>query len=150
MRLLIVEDNAFLAEITAELLHSLDSCGNVFEVITIVFDLRTAILNISEHDAVLCDGDFPFALGSGSAAENWHLVYEEAQLRGIHFVLYSGSPYALDRARANHTPAISKPAPVEDIFAALMKKTNPLAIRCQQDPVLAIENRKIVGEGRVA
>ena len=145
MKLLIVEDNASLAETTAGLLHSLDTYAQVFEVMTIVPDLESAILSLPAHDAVLCDGDFPLALNSGFAVENWHVVFQEAHRRGIHFVLYSGSPHALDRARENDAPALSKPAAVEDIYAALIGNRTPAAGCCPLQKPLKIEQRDVAG-----
>ena len=119
MRLLIVEDNSFLAEVTAELLNSLDPPMQQFEAITIASDLQTAILRLPEHDAVLCDGMFPVSPHSRFVVEDWDVIRHAARQRGIHFVLYSGSVRALDCARKDHTPALAKPAPIEEIYAAL-------------------------------
>jgi CheY-like chemotaxis protein len=119
MKLLIVEDNSFLAEITAELLRSLDQSAHQFEAITVAEDLRTAILCLPEHDVVLCDGMFPVSPESRHVVEDWDVVCHEARRRRIHFVLYSGSVRALDSARESNTPAIAKPASIEEIYAAL-------------------------------
>jgi CheY-like chemotaxis protein len=122
MRLLIVEDNLRLAEITAELLHSLDDRPQISESITLVSDLQAAIRRLPEHDAVLCDGAFPLTRNSSLAAEKWDVVRQEANRRGIHFVLYSGSACALDCARESEIPALAKPAAIEEIYAALTQQ----------------------------
>ena len=119
MRLLIVEDNEYLAEITAQLLHSFDRQARRLESITIAGDLETAIYFLPEHDAVLCDGRFPISLNSSFIAEEWDVVRHEADRRGIHFVLYSGCDRALLSAREANTPALAKPAPIEEIYAAI-------------------------------
>jgi CheY-like chemotaxis protein len=119
MKLLIVEDNSALAELTAELLHSLDAQAKRIETITLAADLQTAMLCLPEHDAVLCDGTFPLSYNSRFLVEDWDVVCHEAQRRGIHFVLYSGSVCALDCARESNTLALAKPAPAAEIYAAL-------------------------------
>jgi CheY-like chemotaxis protein len=119
MKLLIVEDNSSLAEITAQLLRSLDRPLQQLEAITLAEDLQTAILCLPEHDAVLCDGSFPLSPGSRFVVEEWDVIRQEANRRGIHFVLYSGSVHALDCARESNTPAIAKPATIEEIYATL-------------------------------
>ncbi len=119
MRLLIVEDNSTLAELTARLLHSLDRPRQFLEAITLAADLHTAMLCLPEHDAVLCDGMFPLCRETGYVVEQWDAVRQEAHRRGIHFVLYSGSASALDRAHEGNIPAIAKPAAAEEIYAAL-------------------------------
>lgn len=126
MKLLIVEDNATLAELTAELLHALDAPVQRLEAITLVSDLETALLCLPEYDAVLCDGAFPLATGSHYVVEEWDVIRQEACRRGIHFVLYSGSARALDCARESHTPAFAKPAVVEEIYAALLNFPLPV------------------------
>jgi CheY-like chemotaxis protein len=119
MKLLIVEDDSSLAEITAELLKSLDQTAKMLEAITLAADLQTAIRCLPGHDAVLCDGVFPISTGSSFLVDDWDVVRYEANRRGIHFVLYSGSADALECARASNTPALTKPATVEEIYAAL-------------------------------
>ncbi len=47
------------------------------------------------------------------------MVRHEADRRGIHFVLYSGCVPALLSAREANTPALAKPAPIEEIYAAI-------------------------------
>jgi CheY-like chemotaxis protein len=119
MKLLIVEDDPSLAEITAELLKSLDRPSKRFEAITLASDLQTAIRCLPEHDIVLCDGMFPLSPDSPFVVDDWDVIRQEASRRGIHFVLYSGSVRALDWARASKTPALTKPAAIEEIYAAL-------------------------------
>jgi CheY-like chemotaxis protein len=119
MKLLIVEDDPSLAEVTADLLKSLDQPAKTFEAITLAGDLQTAIRCLPEHDAVLCDGMFPVSAGSSFVVDDWDVVRQEANRRGIHFVLYSGSVDALNCARESKTPALTKPAAIEEIYAAL-------------------------------
>jgi len=126
MKLLIVEDNLSLAELTAELLHLIDRPAQELEAITLAEDLQTAILCLPEYDAVLCDGMFPLSPNSRFVVEEWDVIRQEAIRRGIHFVLYSGSPHALDSARESNTPALAKPAPIEEIYAALTR--HPLSV----------------------
>jgi CheY-like chemotaxis protein len=150
MKLLIVEDNSSLAEITAELLHSLDGPPQHFEAITLVADLQTAILCLPEHDAVLCDGRFPLSHNSRFLVEDWDVVRQEARRRGIHFVLYSGSASALDCARESHTPALAKPAAIEEIYAALTGQRRAGAGKSPSEPAPMSENRRPEGGAHAA
>ena len=125
MKLLIVEDDPSLAEVAAGLLHLVDDTPKRFEAITLAADLQTAIRLLPEHDAVLCDGMFPLAPESSFVVDDWDVIRQEAARRGIHFVLYSGSARALDCARASNTRAITKPAAVEEIYAALTDRPSP-------------------------
>jgi len=122
MRILIVEDNEELAELTAELLRWVDQPAQYIETISLAGDLDTAIRLLPQHDAVLCDGQFPLSRDSLFIAEEWDVVQREAGRRGIHFVLYSASPGALCDARDSRIPAISKPAFIEEIYAALTER----------------------------
>jgi CheY-like chemotaxis protein len=119
MKLLIVEDNLPLAELTADLLQSVDKDRHLFEAIALAPDLQTAIRCLPEFDAVLCDGAFPLRPGSPYVGEEWEVVYQETQRRGIRFVLYTGSSGALDNARDGKIPALAKPTATEEIYAAL-------------------------------
>lgn len=146
MKLLIVDDNSSLAEITAELLHTVDTPAELIEAITLATDLQTALLCLPEHDAVLCDGMFPLYHNSRYAVEEWDVVRQEATRRGIHFVLYSGSDRALDCARGSNTPALAKPAAIEGIYAALTRPWVPVISQRHGETVLMSENAKFVGE----
>jgi CheY-like chemotaxis protein len=126
MKLLIVEDNLPLAELTADLLHSHDRQAQQIEAITLASDLKTAILCLPAHDAVLCDGSFPLSHNSRFVVEEWDVVRQEAHRRGIHFVLYSGSVRALECARETNTIALAKPTSSEEIYAALTGFTQPM------------------------
>ena len=128
MRILIVDDNEQLAEITADLLHSIDQPAGRIETITLAADLETAIRLLPGHDAVLCDGQFPISQDSGFIGYEWDVVQHAARRRGIHFVLYSGSVRALDEARGGGIPAISKPAAIENIYTLL---TEPCLEGCK-------------------
>jgi len=119
MNLLIVEDNWQLAELTAVLLRSLDRQAQRLETITLAADLETAMHCLPQHDVVLCDGQFPLSPNSRFVVEEWDVVRHEAARRGIHFVLYTGSPRALDGARDSRTAALPKPAPIAEIYAAI-------------------------------
>ena len=122
MKLLIVEDNSQVAEVTAELLRSQDRPAHSIETITLAGDLETAMRRLPDHDAVLCDGRFPLSQNSRFIVEEWDVVRHEARRRGIHFVLYSGCGRALDRARDSRTLALMKPATIEEIYAALTRR----------------------------
>jgi CheY-like chemotaxis protein len=119
MKLLIVEDNEELAVMTATLLRSLDRRAQRLDTITFAGDLETALHCLPDHDVVLCDGRFPLSQNSRFIVEEWDVVRDEANRRGIHFVLYSGCLRALQCACESDTPALAKPAPVEEIYAAL-------------------------------
>jgi hypothetical protein len=119
MKLLMVEDNLTLAELTAGLLHALDEDMQLLEAITLASHFQSAILCLSEHDAVLCADIFPLSPHSRFRVEDWDVVRQEAQRRGIHFVLYSGSLWALNSARETHTLTIAKPSAIEENYAAL-------------------------------
>jgi CheY-like chemotaxis protein len=149
MRLLIVEDNSSLAELTADLLRSLDRQTQLLEAITIASDLQTAILYLPGHDAVLCDGMFPLSPNSHFVGEEWDVVRQEAYRRGIHFVLYSGSVRALDCAREGNTPALAKPAAIEEIYALLARHWLPVHSKGYGESALMAKNRKIAGENHV-
>lgn len=140
MKLLIVEDNLTLAELAAELLRALDADVQVFEAITLASDLDSAIRRLAEFDAVLCDGAFPLSPHSRFLVEEWDVIWQEAQRRGIHFVLYSGSARALDSAREANIPALSKPAAVEEIYAALTNLTLSLISRAYRESAGRTEN----------
>ncbi len=127
MRILIVEDNEQLAEITAELLRWIDQPAQRIEAITLASDLETAIRLLPGHDAALCDGQFPISQESGFMGYEWDVVRHEACRRGIRFVLYSGCARSLADARDSHIPAISKPAAIEEIYTVL---TEPCLERC--------------------
>jgi len=145
MRLLIVEDNSSLAELTAELLHSLDRQAQHIEAITLVSDLQTAILCLPEHDVVLCDGMFPLSDNSPWVVEEWDVVRQEAHRQGIHFVLYSGSVRALDCARESNIPALAKPAAIEEIYAVLMSFPLSVINRGYEEAGKMSEKGKLAG-----
>jgi CheY-like chemotaxis protein len=149
MKLLIVEDNSSLAEITAELLHSLDQPQQHLEAITLAADLQTAILCLPKHDVVLCDGMFPLSPHSRFVVEDWDVIRQEAHRRGIHFVLYSGSVRALDCARESNTPALAKPASIEEIYAALTPYRLPIHSNGRGESALRAENPKLAGGNHV-
>lgn len=119
MKLLIVEDNETLAEVTARLLRSIDSDVGRLETITVVGDLEAAIDYLPEHDAVLCDSTFRLSPNAPVVLEEWDVVRNEARRRGIHFVLYSGCVRSRNGALQSHTLAVAKPAPIEAIYRAL-------------------------------
>jgi CheY-like chemotaxis protein len=145
MKLLIVEDNSSLAELTAELLHFTDREAQAFEAITLAEDLQTAILCLPEHDAVLCDGTFPLSHNSRFMVEEWDVVRQEAQRRGIHFVLYSGSSRALDCARESNTPALAKPAAIEEIYAALTRHPMSAIVKSPTESARMAKNLNLAG-----
>ncbi len=140
MKLLIVEDNLTLARLTAELLRSVDKDLQPFEAIALASDLQTAIGCPAEVDAVLCGGNFPLSPDSRFISEQWEVVLREMRRRGIHFVLYSGSDQTVDCARRRSALAVSKPAAIEDIYAALTNFSLPLAVRAYPIPAGRTEN----------
>jgi hypothetical protein len=150
MKLLIVEDNSSLAEITAELLRSLDHCPQLFEAITLAGDLQTAMLCLPEHDAVLCDGTFPLSHDSHFLVEDWDVVHQEARRRGTHFVLYSGSARSLDSANESNIPALTKPAAIEEIYAALTGRRLPVDGKSPSKAARMTEKPKSNGDNDVA
>ncbi|MBZ5672343.1 MAG: response regulator [Acidobacteriia bacterium] len=127
MKLLIVEDEEQLTEITAMFLRSLDRRAQRRETITLAGDLETALDRLPEHDVVLCDGQFPLSQNSRCIVEEWDVIRHEAYRRGIHFVLYTGCLRALLEARVSDTPALAKPAPIEEIYAALTAQNAELS-----------------------
>ena len=149
MKLLMVEDNSTLAELTAELLHSLDGQAQQLEAITLVSDLQSAILCLPEHDAVLCDGTFPLSHNARFLVEDWDVIRQEAHRRGIHFVLYSGSVRALECARESGTLALAKPAPIEEIYAALTHHALSIVAKSPRESVRVAESLKFAGEKHV-
>ena len=150
MKLLIVEDNLTLAKCTAQLLWRLDRPAQQLEAITIASDLQTALLGLSGHDAVLCDGAFPLSRDSRFAVEKWHVVRREARARGMHFVLYSGSVQALDCARESGTVALAKPAATEEIYAALMDYSHPVIRRGYEKPAWTIDGGTGAGVNHIS
>jgi hypothetical protein len=140
MKLLIVENNSTPAALTAKLLHSLDGQAQQIEAITLASDLQTAVLCLPEHDAVLCEGTFPLSHNSLFLAEDWDVVRQEANRRGIHFVLYSGSVRALECARDSSTLALAKPAAIEDIHAALTHRPLPVVAKSPRESARMAES----------
>jgi CheY-like chemotaxis protein len=140
-----VEDNSFLAELTAELLHLADQSMQLCEAITLAEDLHPAIICLPEQDAVLCDGMLPVSPESRFIVEDWDVIRNEAHRRGIHFVLYSGLVHALDSARATHTPALAKPAAIEEIYAALTHHQLPVHSKADGESALVAENIRLAG-----
>jgi hypothetical protein len=115
MWLLIVEDNPCLSEITAAILQCHDECAQPPEAITLADCSQTAILCLPEHIAGPCDGMFQHPHDSRFEAEEWDVVRQEAHWRGIHFVLFSRFARALGLARETNSPALGKPAAIEDV-----------------------------------
>lgn len=121
MRLLIVDDNIGLAEITADLLWSVDKSLQTITSISVAGDLESALAVLPSHDAVLCDGEFPTAPGSTSIGEEWVGMFRETCKKQIPFILYSASPTCLEDAHCCDIPAVSKPATIEQIYSAIME-----------------------------
>jgi CheY-like chemotaxis protein len=119
MRLLIIDDNQALAEVTADLLHCMDQPVQQIGEITLATNLEAALKVLPEHDIVLCDGEFPASADAPSSSEEWVSVFRESCRSGVTFILYSGSAVCLEDAHCCSIPAIAKPAAVEDIYAAL-------------------------------
>ncbi len=119
MRLLIVDDNKPLAELTSWLLRWIDQRAQYIETISLAGDLESAMRLLPEHDAVLCDGQFPFSSQTCSTGDEWRAVHRAARLGGMAFILYSGCPRILEAARFSDVPAIAKPARIEKIYEML-------------------------------
>lgn len=93
MRILIVEDDRFLA----------DSLVRTFQLIEeacrarIVDNLKDALAELEAHDGVLSDGSFPAiplieSVGPWRAGLNWSQVALRARELGRPFVLFTGLP----------------------------------------------------------
>jgi hypothetical protein len=121
MRLLIVDDELSLAGLTADEFRWIDQSAQHIESISLAGDLETAIRLLPEHDAVLCDGQFPASPGARCQSDEWQAVQQEAQARGVVFVLYSGGATTVEGARSGGFPAIFKPASIENIYGLLIE-----------------------------
>jgi hypothetical protein len=127
MRLLIVDDEMSLAGLTADEFRWVDQSAHYIESISLAGDLETAIHLLPEHDAVLCDGQFPASPGARCQGGEWRAVQHEADANGVVFILYSGGAATVEGARRDGIPAIFKPARIENIYEVLME--NWLKIR---------------------
>jgi len=125
MRLLLVDDNRALAEVTADLLMCMDQPMQRIEKITLAGNLQSALQLLPHYDAVLCDGEFPVSPDAKSSGEEWAAVFRESCRHRVNFILYSGSPLCLEDARYCNIPAISKPSSVEAIYAAISEYFTP-------------------------
>jgi hypothetical protein len=121
MRLLIVDDEMSLAGLTADEFRWVDQSAQRIESISLAGDLETAIHLLPEHDAVLCDGQFPKSPGARCQGDEWRAVQREADANGIVFILYSGGATTVEGARSGGIPAIFKPARIENIYGVLME-----------------------------
>ena len=119
MRVLIVDSNLELSIFTAQLLLGVNRPVPRVEMISLAGDLETAARLLPEHDAVLCEAQFPVSRNSTVLEEEWDSIYCDAVSRGIRFVLYSGCTRSLDEARTNGLAAVFKPGAVEDLHASL-------------------------------
>jgi len=151
MKLLIIEDDVTQAETLRALLHLIDKCGwKQVETIDLAANLAeatTLLWTLSPGDAVICDGRFPNGTGPLSAnpqppsptphgdwntnpRSNWPHIAGIAAKIGVHFILYSGDPLAIERAQAARLQAFSKPTRAEELYWALIeaaKKRNVVA-----------------------
>lgn len=144
MRILIVDDNQALAEITAELLRCVDGPARDIEAISLAGNLQSAVRLLPQHDLVLCDGEFPTAPDSPFPEEQWAAVFREACRYGADFILYSGSPVCLEDARYCGIAAIAKPATIDKIYAEL---TARCARRSQLQPLYASGREPVAQRG---
>ncbi len=120
MRLLVVDDNRQLAELTGELLRHADRRGREIGTISFAGDLESALRLLPNHDAVLCDGQFPVSPNFWYRRDQWMGVYAEAVPQGTLFVLYSGDAETVEHAQKIGIPAIAKPSRIETLYASLM------------------------------
>jgi hypothetical protein len=121
MRLLIVDDEKSLATLTADEFRWVDQSARNIESISLAGDLETAMHLLPEHNAILCDGQFPASPSTRSLGDEWRVVQREAEARGIVFILYSGGAATIEGARRGGIPAIFKPAKIERIYELLME-----------------------------
>ncbi|MGA2985766.1 MAG: response regulator [Terriglobia bacterium] len=121
MRLLIVDDNPRLAELTAQLLKGADQQARCIKSITLAGDLDTALRLLPQHDVVLCDERVPFSSDSRCNRDEWDEACRKAGRRGTYFVLYSTCPGSTDEALLGDIPAIAKAAAIEEIYTELTK-----------------------------
>ena len=120
MRLLIIDDNAQLAKVTAALLRQVDQTTRAIELISCAADLEGAMSLLPHHDAVLCDGQFPLSPNFCYRDDQWVAVHREAVSRGMLFILYSGSPDSLSNASDRSGPTLAKPCRIERLYEVLM------------------------------
>jgi CheY-like chemotaxis protein len=124
MKLLIIEDDENVARITVDLLLAESrefAAGPQIGAIEVVSDLAAALERLEDFDAVLCDGEFPTRPGR-LPRRNWSTVTFFARhcLRRLRCVVYSGDSGVVWEARRCGLTALDKPAPVEQIYAALV------------------------------
>jgi response regulator of citrate/malate metabolism len=136
MRLLIVDDEMSLAGLTADEFRWVDQSAQHIESISLAGDLETAIRLLPQHDAVLCDGQFPASPGARCQGDEWRAVQSEALTREIVFILYSGGATIVEGARSGGIPAIFKPARIENIYKLLIEnwlKVRPATVSSAAD-----------------
>jgi CheY-like chemotaxis protein len=121
MRLLIIDDNTQLAKVTATLLRQIDQGSREIETISSAADLDAAMRLLPQHDAVLCDGQFPVSPNFCYRDDQWMAVHREAVNRGMLFILYSGSPESLSDATSKGVPTIAKPCRIEKLYQVLLE-----------------------------
>jgi len=133
MKILIVEDDAQLGKLEAELLIRYDSlqAAPVITAVDVVGDLEAAISRLGQYDAVLCDGHFPPRAGA-EASENWAVVCDRARCQGIRYVIYSGDAGIVGYSWEYGFPALPKPTAVEKIYAELMVGRKDSGARIQE------------------
>ena len=121
MNILVIEDNKDVGRILRILLAEWDhtSGRNVVARVVLVENLAGAIEHLGEADVIVCDGEFPLTPDTG-AAENWALVSYRASALGIPVIVYSGNPVVVHKAQACGLVAFGKPAPVQELYIALM------------------------------
>jgi CheY-like chemotaxis protein len=122
MRILIVEDNADIARLTAELLRMIDRNHLPMQIDSIVIagDLDSAVLELAGADVCLCDGRFPLEAGM-SPCEAWELVAGkcERQVLPVRCVVYSADAEIAEAARKRGLVAVTKPGRAAEVYAAV-------------------------------
>lgn len=149
MKLVIVEDNPTLAELTAEILHPLEGQAQQIEAITLASEMQTAVRCDPGHDAVPCEGTFPLSHKPRFSVEDGDVIRQEAIPRGVHFVLDIGSIRALDGARESGSLAFAKPAAIEEIYAALTPHPLPVVAKSPRESGRIAEYLNFAGENHV-
>jgi CheY-like chemotaxis protein len=142
MTILIVEDHLELREMLVKLVAARAPLATILTADNLDDAVRTLNPQISQIsqspgslsapsaqsvDCILCDGSFPLAPKGyltqyNQPREHWHEVAGLAKKYGIRFVLLSGDPDLVERARAKGHAAFVKP---DGTHAAIEQLLNP-------------------------
>lgn len=121
MRILVIDDETHAAELTAELLCTLDAEARRISTVIVAYDLQSAIDSIDEYrpDAVLCDANIPETAGARPRAF-WSVIAGECMKHNAGFVLYSGDVCEVEQARRIGHAAFVKPSRATHLYEALV------------------------------